>query len=328
MIGRGEMVPFGIYLDLEEGSLADLEKVSRASIELVAAIRDLAGFIDPLVDVKVEIQSGDKGSLFLKTIIKLAFDIDIDTDQRKAELKINTLGAIIIGVSIFVGGKVANHYVDMAISTFDREVLGVDAEGKPLERDDQDSKEINQEKVKEIIDGAVRNGVGENHIRKFYAEIKSDPAIKGVGVTYNFETKPEVIVPRSHFAELSKPIEQNRDEKKRSRIEEIQVLLVQPRLRADNKQWRFAAGGMEFPARMEDREFISNLLSGRLGVKMVEGVVMHVAMRVEEASLDGAWKVVSRTIMKVHGVKEAESQASLLQFLEDDKDGSGQEENS
>lgn len=137
-----------------------------------------------------------------------------------------------------------------------------------------------------------------------------------------------MIVPRSQFAELLRPIEQSRDERKRSRLEEIPVLLVQPRLRVDNKQWRFAAGGMEFPARIEDRKFISDLLSGRLGVKMIEGVVMHVTMRVEEVSLDGAWKVVSRAIVKVHDVKEAESQASLLQFLEDEKDGSGQEENS
>lgn len=79
---------------------------------------------------------------------------------------------------------------------------------------------------------------------------------------------------------------------------------------------------------MEDKEFISDLLSGRLGVKMVEGVVMQVAMQIEEISVSGAWKVVSRTIVKVHGVKEAESQASLLQFLEDDKDGSSQEEDS
>lgn len=151
MIGKGEMVPFGIYLDLEEGSLADLEKVSKASIELVAAIRDLAGFIDPYLDVKVQIQSGDKGSLFLKTIIKLAFDIDLDSDERKAELKINTLGAIIIGVTVFVGGKIGGHYVDMAISTFDREVLGVDAEGKPLEQEELQPNEIDQKKSRKSL---------------------------------------------------------------------------------------------------------------------------------------------------------------------------------
>jgi hypothetical protein len=186
MISKGEMVPFGIYLDLEDGALADLEKVSKASIEFVEAIRDLADFIDPRVDIKVEIQSSDEGSLFLKTIIKLAFDIDVDTDHKKAELKINTLGAIVIGVSLFLGGKIANHYVDMLINTFDREVLGVDSEGKPLGKEGQEPKEINQEKVKEIIDGAVRNGVGWGHIRNFYAEINSDPAVTGVGITYVF----------------------------------------------------------------------------------------------------------------------------------------------
>ncbi|WP_333815673.1 hypothetical protein [Tabrizicola sp.] len=328
MIGKGETVPFGVYLDLEEGALADLERVSKASLELVAAIRDLAEFIDPYLDVKVEIQSSERGSLFLKTIIKIAFDIDLDTDQRKAEFKLTALGAILIGVSVFVTGKIANHYVDMALSAFDREVLGVDAEGRPIDADEDKPRELDRKKVKEIIDGAVRNGVGEGHVRSFYSEIKSDPAINGVGVTFDLETKPEEIVPRSRFAELSKFVEPNKDDKRRSRLEETSVLLVQPRLRVDNRQWRFAAGGIEFAARMEDKKFTSDLLSGRLNVKMVEGVVMAVAMRVDEASTNGVWKVVSRSIEKVHGVKEAESQASLLQFLEDDKNGSDEEEDS
>ncbi len=320
--------PLSIYLDLEKGQLADLAVVSRASLELIAAIRDLAAFADPGVDIKISIQSGEEGSLWLKTIVKLVFDIDV-TEGTKVEIKMSTLQAILVGISIYVGGSISNHYTDIALQTFDREILRIQPDGQPITPDEDEPEALPEDiqgRAREIIGGAIRNGVGENHVRKFYAEIKSDPAIKGVGVSFDHETKPAIIIPRSRFAELSRPPEPELDAGKRKRIERLEVLLTQPRLRADQRAWRFAVGGMEFAAKIADQKFVAELLSGKKGVRMVEGVYLNVDMRIEEENSGGTWRITSRTIEHVHSVREAPEQASLLPFFDKDQGGNDDEQ--
>ena len=323
--------PFSIYLDLEKGQLADLEVVSKASLELISAIKELAMFADPGVEIKVTIQSGEEGSLWLKTMVKLVFGINVQTDQNQVEIKMNTLQAILVGIGLFVGGSIANHYTEMGLQTFDREILQMQSDGQPIEPDGDDPEQLPEDvqgRAREIIDGAIRNGIGQGHVRKFYAEIKSDPAIKGVGVSFDHETKPEIIIPRSRFAELSRPPEPEPDASKRKRVERLEILLTQPRLTADKRAWRFAVGGMEFSAKITDQKFVAELLSGKKGVRMVEGVYLTVDMKIEEENSGGAWRITSRTIEHVHSVREAPEQASLLPFLIDDEGGDNDEQES
>ncbi|MDB5695099.1 MAG: hypothetical protein JWN21_642, partial [Sphingomonas bacterium] len=47
--------PISLYIDLEEGELADLEIVSRAAIAWAEAIREAAFILDPTVEVRVEL---------------------------------------------------------------------------------------------------------------------------------------------------------------------------------------------------------------------------------------------------------------------------------
>jgi hypothetical protein len=321
LITDGE-APFSLYLDLEEGKLADLEVVSRASLELIAALKDFAFFAHPNVGVRVTIQSSDQGSLWLKTIIKLVFDIDVEGDQ--VDVKVNTLQAILIGLGIFIGGSVASHYTEMGLQIFDRELFEIQPDGKPVEKSEDEKSEVPAEiqgKVRDIVEGAIRNGVGEAQVRKFYSEIKSDPAIKGVGISYDHETKPKIIIPREMFAALSRAPETAPDAGKKSRTDRLDVLLTQPRLTADKKAWRFQVGGIEFAAKITDQKFVSELLSGKIGIRMVEGVFLNVDMKIDEENVEGVWRITSRTVTHVHGVKEAPDQASFFRLLNAEEDG-------
>jgi hypothetical protein len=64
--------PLSLYLDLEPGQTADLEVVAKASLAFVAALKEIAFQIDPLLEIRVELDSGTKGSPSLNARLKSA----------------------------------------------------------------------------------------------------------------------------------------------------------------------------------------------------------------------------------------------------------------
>lgn len=317
-----QVAPFSIYIDLEEGRTADLETIARSSLELIAAVKEFAYFVDPRATVEIKISSGEEGSLWLKNLVKLVFDIDVDHEGKPVEIKVNTMQAILIGIGIYLGGSIASHYTEMGLQTFDREVLGLQPDGQPVKEPDKAAivplhEHVNV-KTKETVLGAIHNGMGDTHIRRFYAEIKNDTAIKAVGLSYSHEDKPLKLIPRSKFDALSRsPQTANRDGEKRKRVDQnVEVLLTQPRLTADKRAWRFQVGGVEFSARVTDEKFVTDLLSGKTKVPMVEGLYLLVDLAYEEQMKDGVWNILSRTITRVYNVRGVPQQTSLFPSLD------------
>ncbi len=65
-----ETESFGIYLQLADGEKADLETVARASLEFSAAVKELAFFLDPTLDLRIELVSGTESSLQLNSFFR------------------------------------------------------------------------------------------------------------------------------------------------------------------------------------------------------------------------------------------------------------------
>ncbi|WP_146757583.1 hypothetical protein [Cereibacter johrii] len=297
-----------------------MEVVSRASLEFAAAMREMAEFVDGGLELKIGIQNTVEGSLRLNTLVKVVFpNRETEDGEEGVERRITVTHAAILGImSWFFLDIGLGHYAEKMWEMIDDAVVAaLWAEHQPeaTKLDDEEA-----QRCIKAIEAARRNGVGEAHVRRFFSEIRTDPAVTGVGIALDHDQPPEAIIPREQFATLSRPVEVVEDAKKRPRIERATVLLVQPRLRGDAKQWRFSSAGGEFGAKIEDKRFVRDLLSGKIKIPMIEGVVMDVDIKIVEELDSGAWRVVSRTISAVHSIKEAPEQLSLLQPFDDGDD--------
>lgn len=302
--------PISVYLQLKEGELADWEVVSRASIEFIEALKDLAAFADPSAKLKVTLQNSEEGSLRFNALLEF---FGASSDPGVAEQKRRERRAAFKGI-LYVAGtwlllETGAHYYDMLLTKLDEAVAAWMQEEQP--NADPASIEEAKQECRKLLEGATRNQVGASHVRKFFSELKADENITGVGVTADHHSPPEAIIPRSEFGDRSRPPKEDAEPTNRTRVETMTVLLVEPRLLGDEKAWRFSVGGMEFGAKIEDREFVTATLSGRNGLPLMEGIYLQVKMRIEERREDNAWVVKSRTILEVLGHQTKPEQGSL-----------------
>lgn len=295
--------PFSIYLKLEDGKRADFEVVAKSSLALISALRDLVDFADPMLDLKVTIQNGEEGSLRLNTFIKTLVGRDDESRTRRQKM----LNWILAGAAYFILETTATHYLDKILDRIDQQVIeALDAGENPDE-----VKQLADD-CRTIVEGAMRNDVASRHVRRFFEELREDPNISGVGVALSHHQLPTVIVDRSEFLARSTPATEPTEDTRRERVERTTVLLVQPRLLGDDKAWRFSISGIEFAAKVADRKFIDDTLSGKNTIPLVEGVYLDVDLRYDERKVGEAWLIKSRVVQQVHGVQGGKAQGSLL----------------
>lgn len=301
-------VPFSIYLQLEEDSRADFEVVAKASLELIKAMREIAAFAAPEVQIQVALQNGEEGSLRLNSLLRLKGTSEGEASRFKIS------DGLIIGLVLFLLETTAGHYADKLLDLLDAEISRLIQAGAT-----EEEVEAEAAKVRMAIGGIARNQVGTDEIRRFFGEIERDRAISGVGISDSHHTPPADIVPRAEFLSRATEPRQEEEEITRKRYEEIEIMLVQPRLLGDEKAWRFFAKGSEFSAKLEDRKFVSETLSGKRKLPLVQGVWMRVTMRYDERKSDNAWIVTKRTIEQVHDAWSREPQGSLFEEGNDSK---------
>lgn len=285
--------PISLYLELEDGQIADLEVVAKASLAFVSAIKEIAFQVDPLLVVRVEIDSGTKGSLSINARIKTL------KDKYLTRRNIVTVAAVVL---VYFKDEVQEHVVGEILDEY-----------IPSISEDRFSDAQRQE-LKDIVDGALERRIGKKEIGKVYQELEEDPAVKGVGATASPSKKPDSIVPREEFryrSGESRVIET--EVRKRTTEPRLTVTLVKPALEHRKRSWRLKSANGEFGAMMQDEDFLDGLLAERIQVPMIEGVQLDVTLKVEEElTPDGVWEIKSRKIVKVHGYSRPPSQTSLL----------------
>jgi hypothetical protein len=298
----GEIMPsetVSLYIALEDGKSADLEAVSKASIAFAEAIREIAAYIDPFSDTRLELINTTEGSLSLNTKIKFR------TAGGTYEI---TLYALIVVFATYIGAHVAEFVAEKAISAAWEQFFGPE-EATISENDKND---IVQRAVK-----AFEAKAGEQQIKQIYAELEQDPAISGVGVAKAPGVRPATIVPRSEFARRSgKVITQQPAEKKRLRRDISDAILVSPVLENDRKRrWKFKINEKEFGAPIKDHVFLDAVFSGKRPLRMKGNISMRIAYEVQEEFIDGAWVAKDHTVWTVLSVPgQYEGPQELLPF--------------
>jgi len=280
IIEDADEAPISLYLELEEGKFADLEVVANASVAFVDAIREIAFIIDPSISIRIEIKSGDQGSLSLNSIIRI-----INGRKKKA-----TLTALILTVAISLGMDAKSWLVGKGLDKIIELI-----EDKKLSKEDV---EDIAKKTAELI----QKGAGEEHARKIYTQIEKDPAIVGLGVSPGADKKPLEIVPREKFHEkATKPLVEV-DIKRRASTKDVYVKVIKPVLIEGKGHWRFAIEDIRFGAKVKDEDFVNNLLHGRLDIKMQSGIELFVQLETIEEKLEGVWRIKEWNILKVYEI--------------------------
>lgn len=284
--------PISLYLELEPDQIADLEVVANASLAFVKALREVAYQIDPSLEIRVEIDSGTKGSLSINARIRAL--------QQKY-LNRNVLLGVTGVLLVYFKEEIRDHVVDKALDAIFPGFV------------EEHFSDRQKQEIKTIIDDSLKKNIGRKEAGKVYQELEKDPAVKGVGATTVPSTKPDNIVPRAEFsrrAAEAPPVETT--VRKRDSNPTVTVTLIKPVLEHSKRSWRLKSASGEFGAVMEDTEFLDDVLSEKIRIPMIEGIQLTVTLHVEEElGPQGVWEITSRKITKVHGFERAPTQQML-----------------
>ncbi|ACL58486.1 hypothetical protein Mnod_3577 [Methylobacterium nodulans ORS 2060] len=273
-----------LYLDLEEGQKADLEVAARAAIALTATVREIAAFIDPFSDVKLELIDSSEGSLFLNTKVRFL---------SAAGPKEMTLYAVLFVCLTWIGTSAVGFVVEKIEDHVWEQAFGKDF----AKLSDDDKKDI-----ADLVARAIEANAGKKPSERLYAELSQDPAVKGVAVTKDRNKKPSSIVPRSEFASRSGGAVRNERVIQRRTTRGIRkVILVSPVLVPGKRRWKFRIGKEEFGAPVHDTQFVDAVLSGKFPIVMKSNVEMTVDLEVTEELNDGHWEAMDYNVWRVLG---------------------------
>lgn len=294
---------FSIYFQLAQGQKADVETVSHALLEFAAAVKEAAYFVDPRLDLRIELTEGEESSLNLKTRFRAVGALATD---RKI------LAGVAIGAATWLTGQVAT-------DVYQRSPVHEWIQGHPDgQLSEQEIKRVAEEVAKTVQKEPVRS-----HVQQFYRALDRDSAIAGVGASLDPEKRPHSIIPNSQFKTMS-GVDQiiQIDQQIREKITQETVILVSPVLLESNRKWRFRSGTGEFGASIDDQKFLLDVLSGRRSVPMKAGIQLDVELKtIEEKTPDGLWRPVDRHILRISEMREPAHQSSMDFSASHENDG-------
>lgn len=289
-------IPISLYLDLENNKIADLSVVANTALQWDKLIKEISLIVDPSLAVRVELISGDEGSLWLRAVIKAASKVS------KEHPHISGILSAIITTFLMTP---FNHSIEEAWkSAYD--VLGIQWEKKDP---------ITDEDVNKIVAAVVAMNKNKEAVSlkdNIYIYLESDSSIKGVGAGGSIKEKPKIIIKKENFGEMSRPINIKEENIKR-RIKHknnVRSILIRPVLIAEPKQWRFEVGGKQFSATMNDKEFLQAIHHGHTGIELGQNVEMILDLSITEEKKDGVWKEASISVDKVL-IPETRSQSEI-----------------
>lgn len=272
-----------LYFDLERGECADLEVAARAAIAFSQLVKEIAFNIDLGSNLSVQLKSGTEGSLSLNAII---------TFGRDLKNRYPYSCTIILTVLVWLAADARSWTTGKILDA----IKGSDAPAAVQILSETQQNEL-AEKVAKIING----GAGAQSRARIFEEARNDPAIKGIGSTCTPGKRPENIIPREEFLELSTPTHPIEiGSRYRQNKEILPVTIIRPYLKAKEAKWRFQYGSMpEFSATMKDKEFLKALEDGEISFPLKVGSEMEIELVTEQVFKGGVWKTQNRTVVKV-----------------------------
>lgn len=278
-----------LYIDLKENAKVDLATAARAALAFDAALKELASAINPMVNVRVELESGTVGSLSLNSLLSAV-------GLEKKELKAVALAA----ATFFMLESATWGYAKVLDWIFETPEI---------------HQNLSQEEVEALATEITRilsSRAGEREIGKIYQELQRDDAVKGVGMTTQKGARPSVVVPRSEFSKRGRVVQESEIAGTRTTSAVKTLTLISPVLMQSTRKWKFRFGKTEIGASIKDQQFLTRLLSGREPVAMGDGITMKVLLTTVEERKDGVWQIKKHIVDEVIEVNPAPEQYDLM----------------
>lgn len=268
-----------LYIGLKNGERADLEIVGLAAAAFAEAVKEIAFFLEPGIEVRLEFESGETGSLKLKALLKSLKSKD---GQRGALIAVlSTVGLVLINdIRTYGVGKVLDSY----LASEQRQQLS-----------DGDIDRI-AKAVKGVNDGKI----AKVPVQEMYRQLDRDRAVESVGsiAKPDHDAKPIDPIPRSQFQTRAGLIPAtDTEEKSRTRTTTEALTLISPVFLKTDRIWRFRSVLGENSYHIADLKFLADALNGSF--KMKEGVQILAEVETLEELEGGVWIPVRRTILKV-----------------------------
>lgn len=278
-----------LYIDLEEGKLADLEVVARASIAFAEAVKEIAYIVDPSLSIRLEIESGTEGSLSINSVIKTIQETVVDK---------LTARIIIITILTWFAQETASAVWTIAIE---------DVVKPSSQLSDEDADKV-AKKVKDLLDARV----GGKQAGEVFKQLEKDKAVKGVGVGVVKGARPRVVVPRENFSDFYKEKQIEQAIQERTRPERMALTIISPVLQENHNKWKFLSRDGMISADIADEAFVQSLVRGTIGIPMKGGIMIIADVDNKEKFTDGVWVIQSRTITKVVSIDPGGTQTDLF----------------
>ena len=262
-----------LYFELGDGKTADLAVIASAALAWDSLIKEIASVVDPSLNLRIELVSGERGSLWLKSLLRATH-----AAAKKNPVISVPLGAI---VSAFLLAPVSHIGEIAGHKAFD--LVGI-------QWDDG----ISAEDVKTMSEAVASNLRNKNALdckSEIFRHIERDPAIVGLGAGVSLTDKPKTIVPRSEFHARSEPPTKPTPPGKYRELPEdnCNVVLIKPVLISKPSAWRFQRGSSQFSATMEDKKFLEAIGSRHTGLELGQGIEMTVNLLTRQEFIDGVW---------------------------------------
>jgi hypothetical protein len=279
-----------LYLDLEDGNNADLERVALASLHWAALIKEAAYLIAPDAQIRIELVSGTEGSLSLNSIVKV-----FKGQKALSRAQARTIAFAVVGY--FALETVGYGYSKLLDTIFESENTS-----------DQEISEI-----LEKIDALKKDKEARKRVEEVFRTLDDDPSVSGIGVGARPAEKPAFIVPKKDFSQIyhrSTIIQE--ESKKRRRVSRETLNLVSPILVEGDRKWRFSFHEGQFSAQIKDADFLTAVLSGTSGLEMMAGIQLDVELERREEFDGKVWVIKESIIRKVFSVKSPMRQTFLF----------------
>jgi hypothetical protein len=288
-----DSAPVSLYLDLERGSVADMEVVAQAALAFARAIKEVAFIIDPSLEIHVGLESGTEGSLSLNSWIK-------NLKNSKGE-KVTLRAIALVVLSWF-----ALQTAEWTYQQVEEHLFG----------DKSHAEHFSPEQKKELTDiflKATAEKAAAPQVQRVYRALEQDGAIKGVGASQTKGVKPAVIVPRDQFAVRGgHSLSEEHGITRRVRTERTSITLISPvLLEGTKRRWKFHSSAGEFGASVMDGDFLDSIVAGRLGMPMAGGIELDVDLETTEEFRSTVWVPIERRVLHVYDKFKLPTQATL-----------------
>lgn len=271
-------VPLRLYLQLQEGHVADLFVVTQAVAAFAAGVKELAYILDPSLDLYIGLEPSLPGSLWENTLLR-----------AKAEYKKRqVLYTLAASATIWFMQPPAERIRDnLWEPILDRYLPSAAPERAEAEAD-----------VKRVTSGRV----AQRERQQAYRALDRDTGIEAVGVSVELK-RPAVLVPRAEFSMRAGVAENVTGEEERVTVGPAHANLIRPVLDGTPRRWKFSGAQGEFGATMKDQKFLAAVLEGRTGVPLRAGIEMDVVLETRERFSEGVWQIVERNVVEVLGIR-------------------------